>query len=207
MKKYISTVTLQTGGAQKHYYRDEQGLDTPRVYTAFPILQQISDTAVAGEEIQIVTVVVGGVENNKNYAAFTQELDALAKERGLSYTHTTIDKEDSEEVNTIISLFSAIIAQVADGDRLYACVTYGTKPIATVTTMALHYAYRIKTGVVVEAVKYGLKDWNATEEPACVLYDTTALFYIDCLIDRIAAMKLENPESALKALIQGEKGK
>lgn len=206
MKKYISTVTLQTGGAQKHYYRDEKGMDTPRVFTAFPILQQISDTAAAGEEIQVVTIVVGGVENNQNYAAFAQELDTLAKERGIVYTHTTIDKEDTEEVNSIIALFCHIIGQVSDGDRLYACITYGTKPIATVTTMALHYAYRIKEDVLVEAVKYGLKDWNATEEPVCVLYDTTALFYIDCLIDRIAAMKLEDPEKALKALIQRENG-
>ncbi len=204
MKKYISTVTLQTGGAQKHYYRDEKGLDTPRVYTAFPVLQQISDTAAAGEEIRVVTIVVGGAQNNQNYAAFARELDALAKERGITYTHTTIDKEDTEEVNSIIALFSNIIAQVSDGDRLYACVTYGTKPIATVTTMALHYAYRIKDDVLVEAMKYGMKDWNATEEPACILYDTTALFYIDCLIDRIAALKLEDPESALKALIKRE---
>lgn len=206
MKKYISTITLQTNGAQKHYYRDEKGLDTPRVYTAFPILQQISDTTVAGEEIQLVTIVVGGTQNNQNYIAFSKELDALAKKQGIRYTHTTIDKEDTEEVNSIITLFCNIIAQVSDGDRLYACVTYGTKPIATVTTMALHYAYRIKEDVLVEAVKYGLKDWDATEEPACVLYDTTALFYIDCLIDRIAAMKLEDPEKALKTLIQGESG-
>ncbi len=204
MKKYISTITLQVNGVQKHYYRDEKGLDTPRVYTAFPILQQISDTATSGEEIRVVTIVVGGIANNKNYQAFAQELDDLAKKLGITYVHTTIDKADTEEVNSIISLFSAIIAQVADGDHLYACVTYGTKPIATVTTMALHYAYRIKSDVLVEAVKYGLKDWNATEEPACVLYDTTALFYIDCLIDRIAAMKLDDPENALKALIQTE---
>ena len=204
MKKYISTITLQTGGTQKHYYRDEKGLDTPRVYTAFPILQQISDTAAAGEDIRVITIVVGGIQNNQNYTAFAQELDSLAKERGFSFTHTAIDKEDTEEVNSIITLFSNIINQVSDGDQLYACVTYGTKPIATVTTMALHYAYRIKENVVVKAVKYGLKDWNATQEPVCILYDTTALFYIDCLIDRIAAMKLEDPESALKSLIQRE---
>ena len=37
MKKYISTITLQTQGAQKHFYRAEE----PRLYTAFPILQQV----------------------------------------------------------------------------------------------------------------------------------------------------------------------
>jgi len=70
--------------------------------------------------------------------------------------------------------------------------------------MALHYAYRIKKNVRVEAVKYGQKNWNATCEPACTLYDTTALFYIDCLIDRVAAMKVSDPEQALKALILRE---
>ena len=203
MKKYISTITLQVDGAHKHYYRDEKGLDTPRVYTSFPILQQISDTATKGEEIKVVTILVGGA-NNKNYAAFKEELDALAEKLGITYTLSAIEKENVEDTGSIISLFSSIIEHVSDGDRLYACITYGTKPISIVTNMALHYAYRIKENVVVESVKYGLKDWNATEEPACVLYDTTALFYVDCLIDRIAAMKLENPEDALKALIETE---
>lgn len=203
MKKYISTITLQVDGAQKHYYRDEKNLDTPRIYTAFPILQQISDTATNGEEIQVVTILVGGTKN-KNYVAFTEELYALAKKLGITYTLIPIEKENIEDTGSIISLFSSIIEHVSNGDRLYACITYGTKPISIVTNMALHYAYRIKEDVVVEGVKYGLKDWNATEEPACVLYDTTALFYVDCLIDRIAAMKLENPEDALRALIETE---
>lgn len=206
MKKYLSTVTLQVNGAQKHEYQDEGGLATCRVRTAFPILQQISDTATAGEEIALVTIVVGGVENNRNYGAFTEELDALAAKLGISYSQTVIEKPDSEDVDTIIGLFTDIICHVADNDRLYACVTYGTKPVATVITMALHYAYRIKQNVRVEAVKYGQKNWNATGEPACTLYDTTALFYIDCLIDRVAAMKLSDPEQALKALIKTENG-
>lgn len=205
MKKYISTITLQVDGAQKHLYRDEKGLDTPRLFTAFPILQQIRDTATAGEEIRVISIVVGGKEQNRNYDAFCQELHALAAKMGISYTHTTIDKEIGEQIDAILALFSAIIGQVADGDRLYACVTYGTKPMATVTTMALHYAYRIKEDVVVEAVKYGLLDWNATQEPKGTLYDTTALFYIDCLIDRIADMKLSDPEGTLRALLGTEK--
>lgn len=205
MKKFISTITLQVQGAQKHYYRDEKNADTPRVLTAFPIFQQISDSVTAGEAIEIVSIVVGGIENNTNFRAFVEELEALAQALQFTYTHTTIDKEDNEGIDSIIDLFSRILGCVVDGDRLYACVTYGTKPIATVTTMVLHYAYRIKTDVVVEAVKYGLKDWSATEEPVCVLYDSTALFYIDCLIDRVAAMKLADPESAFRALIGMEK--
>lgn len=203
MKKYLSTITLQVNGAQKHEYQDESGLATPRLCTAFPILQQISDTA-ANEEIALVTIVVGGKENNRNYAAFMEELDALAPKLGITYTQIVIDKPDSETVETIIDLFADIIGHVTNNDRLYACVTYGTKPVATVLTMALHYAYRIKQDVRVEAVKYGQKNWNATQEPACTLYDTTALFYIDCLIDRVAAMKLADPEQALKALIYTE---
>ena len=203
MKKYLSTITLQVNGAQKHEYQDEGGLTTPRLCTAFPILQQISDTA-ANEEIELVTIVVGSKESNRNYAAFMEELDTLSANLGLTYKQTIIEKPDSETVETIIDLFTDIIAHVADNDRLYACVTYGTKPVATVLTMALHYAYRIKQNVRVEAVKYGQNNWNATQEPACILYDTTALFYIDCLIDRVAAMKVADPEQALKALIYTE---
>ena len=206
MKKYISTITLQVNGAQKHEYQDESGLVTPRVRTAFPILQQLSDTATAGEAVSFLTIVVGGPEQNPNYAAFLEELDTLAANKGITYTQTVICKPDKEDVDTIIGLFTDIIAQVDHDDQLYACVTYGTKPVATVTTMALHYAYRIKKNVRVEAVKYGQKNWNATCEPACTLYDTTTLFYIDCLIDRVAAMKVSDPEQALRALILREEG-
>ncbi len=204
MKKYISTITLQTKGAIKHNYRDSKGIETPRIRTAFPILQQISDTVEKGEEISVITIVVGGEENNENLRAFREELEELKNQKGFFYTQECILKEESEEVESILSLFLAITKKVSDGDRLYACITYGTKPIAMVTNMALHYAYRIKKDVLIEAVKYGMKDWNATEEPVGILYDTTALFYLDCLIDRISSMKLENPEEALRALIETE---
>lgn len=205
MKKFISTITLQHRGAEKHYYRQE-GMDTERILTAFPILQKVSDVVTAGEHISVVALVVGGPEENENYKAFCQELEALKEKLGFTYTLTCICKENNEKIESIISLFGAILSHVADEDRLYACVTYGTKPMATVTTMALHYAYRNKKNISVESVIYGQKNWGAAQEPACEIFDTTALFYIDCLIDRIAAMKVADPEAALKSLMGLENG-
>ena len=203
MKKFITTITLQHQGAEKHEYIQE-GVDTPRIMTAFPILQKVKDVVSAGEQVIFVPLVVGSPEESRNYREFELELQALAEEVGFRYALNPICKENNEKVESMIRLFSDIISQVADGDQLYACVTYGTKPMATLTTMALHYAYRIKKQVSVEAVIYGLKNWGVTQEPICSLYDTTALFYIDCLIDRIADMQVADPENALRSLLGTE---
>ena len=203
MKKFITTITLQHQGAEKHAYIQE-GVTTPRIMTAFPILQKVRDVVSAGEQIALVPLVVGSPQESRNYREFEQELQALAAERGFTYTLNPICKENNEKVESMIRLFSDIICQVSDGDQLYACVTYGTKPMATLTTMALHYAYRVKKQVSVEAIVYGLKNWGAENEPVCSLYDTTALFYIDCLIDRIADMQVADPETALRSLLGTE---
>lgn len=200
MKRFITTITLQKEGAKKQYYR-QPGQETPRVHTAFPILQLISDHVGTGEEIGVLALLVGKGEEQENFRAFMAELEALAGERGFTYRLDRIVKENDEQVETVIRLFSDIIGKVQDQDSLYACITYGTKPMAIITTMTLHYAYRIKKDVKVEAVVYGLRDWNTGES---FIYDTTSLFYIDSMIDRLAEMKVQDPEAALRYLLGTE---
>jgi len=200
MKKFICTITLQVMGAEKHHYADMSGKNTERVLTAFPIIQQISDVVTKGETIKIIATVVEK-ENNSNYTAFLDELEVLKEKIGFEYEIAIIEKPNNEKIDTIIELFAKISNHIEDGDTLYACLTYGTKPVSTITTMALHYAYRIKKDVTVGAVIYGQKNWGSAIEPKCELYDTTSLFYIDLLIDRIANMKVEDPEAALKMLL------
>lgn len=204
MKKFITTITLQVEGAKKFYYKDALGNGGERVLTSFPIIQQISDVVTPGEHIKVITLLTGNLQSKTNLEVFKDELEALKIKKGFTYELIIVEKQENEEIETIIKLFSDIISVVEDGDRLYACITYGTKPIPIVTTMALRYAYKIKTDVEVEALIYGLIYRSPDKEPEAVIYDTTALFYIDSMVDRIAAMGVNDPEAALKALLGTE---
>lgn len=204
MKKFLTTITLQVEGAKKFIYEDASGKDTERVLTSFPIIQQISDVTSKGENIKVITLLTGNLQSKINFNLFVDELNALKEKIGFNYELSVIEKRESEDIESIIKLFSDIISNVEDNDRLYACITYGTKPMPIVTTMALRYAYKIKQNVEIEALIYGLVYRSPDKESEAVIYDTTALFYIDSMVDRIATMGVENPEIALKTLLGTE---
>ncbi|MBE6587327.1 MAG: hypothetical protein E7647_02800 [Ruminococcaceae bacterium] len=201
MKKFITTITLQSRGADKLCYADDTAEGKERILTAFPIIQKICDTAEEGERIKIVAMVVGDGKYRDNYNSFVSELDELKSRKGFEYELESIEKEENEHQDTVISFFGDIISKIEDGDSLYACITYGTKPMSIITTMALHYAYRIKKDISVEALIYGMRNWHEADKPLGIIYNTTSLFYIDCMIDRIANMGVSDPQSAVKALM------
>lgn len=201
MKKFISTITLQSKGAQKLHYSDDTAKDKERILTAFPIIQKISDSVQKGEKIKVVVMIVGDGRYRENYNNFICELDELKNQRGFEYELDTIEKQENEQKDTIISFLGDIIAKIEDGDSLYACITYGTKPMAIITIMALHYAYRIKKDISVEAIFYGMINWLGGEVQGGTIYNTTSLFYIDCMIDRIANMGTSDPQGTVKALM------
>ena len=46
-------------------------------------------------------------------------------------------------VRSHIETFQRLIEKVEDNDKLYACMTYGVKPLSQILIMAIQYAYRL----------------------------------------------------------------
>ncbi len=209
MKKFITTIPLQVRGQLREVIYNAS--DNERLYyneeCSFPILCAINGYVEPGEKIGIVTV---NIDNNKhenvtadNYALFLRQLDKLAQSKGFSYEIIrNVKKPEDDLRDTLVKTFSELIKCVDDGDRLFACVTYGTKPISTLTVMALHYAYKIKNDIDVCAVVYGGQRFSSeTNNTVAEIYDVTSLFYIDESIESLARLNIDNPEKTLNSLM------
>lgn len=209
MKKFITTIPLQIHGQLREIKYDSH--DNPRLTydenCSFPILCAMNGYVGYGEHIEIVTI---SIENDKqdsvtsaNYQLFLSQLKRLAEAKGFSYeiVRNIIKKEDDSR-DTLIKTYSELIESVSDNDQLFACVTFGTKPVSTLTVMALHYAYRVKEKVDICAIVYGGQRFSIdSNNEVAELYDVTSLFYIDESVESIANLNIKNPEKTLFAMM------
>lgn len=201
MKKFITGISLQITNLQltRYYPAENKHLDFD-VLTRFPITITIRAAVERGDHIEIIAIISGNKKSTEaNYNTFKQEIEDLSKEMGFTYEIKELREDINDKADDMIRLFFDIIGIVNDGDKLYTCITYGTKPMPVFAIMALHYAYRMKKDISIEKIVYGFKDWTG-EDPAYI-HDVTPLFYIDSAIDSLAKMKLDDPEDFLKRII------
>ena len=208
MKKFIMTSPYQPApnpekkicGLEKGIYTaaDNQMLayDTP---TSFPIISTINGYAEEGEQIEVITIVSEYENAEYNYGLLKEELDKLSKKKGFSYTLKKVRVPYNNAIDTELELFGKLIDCTADGDTLYACITYGSKPFPLIQIMALNYAYRIRKNVSIGCIVYGAKDHNNGNME---IYDITSLLYIDEAVRLMAEQKVENPTELIKNLLK-----
>ena len=209
MKKFFTVISLQGKKDLEltHYKCEEnKSLDFgDDVVTRFPITLTIRASVKKREKIEIFPIIVDNGEGTttQNYEFFKSEIAKLSEEKGFTYTMTEIRKGINDTTDEMIKLFLSLIKHVGNKDKLFACITYGTKPMSVVTIMALHYAYKVKSNVSIENIVYGLNNWNIEGHPAFI-HDVTPLFYIDSAVDSLASMKLKDPEKALRLILDEE---
>jgi hypothetical protein len=168
--------------------------------TRFPIVPVINGYADAGDRIRVVAVLTDGENFRHNYEAyFVEEIQSIVETKGLFFDGIEIiSSADSEDIDTQLKLFLDLTTAIHDGDQVSDCITYGTKPTPLVQTLALNYAYRLKKNVMIGCVAYGRFD-HASKQG--LIYDTTALFYMASIVNKLAEMKAPNPEKAIRALL------
>lgn len=63
-----------------------------------------------------------------------------------------------ESLDSHIATFQKLIDRTEEGDDLYACLTFGSKPTPLVEVMAMQYAYRVHRDVTITCAVYGQMD-------------------------------------------------
>jgi len=170
--------------------------------TRFPIIPVINGYAKSGDKVRVIAILTEGENFRHNYEKyFIPEINAIVKNKNLDFGKIdVINTADSEDIDTQLKLFGDVIDMIGDNEDVYACITYGTKPTPILETMALHYAYRLKKDVSIGCIVYGRFLHNDTNEKNGI-YDTTALFYMDSIVNKLAEIKVPHPETAIKAML------
>lgn len=198
MKKFFTVIPLQPEDKLKSYcYKaTENKRLAMEEKTAFPIITVINGYLEPGETYQVI-VVLTDIENvRRNYPRFLDELQQLCERKGLvqpEIKEVVVPLNDS--VNAQIDLFQKLIEYTKDGDELFACITYGDKPISMAVRMAVQYAYRVMRNTTIDCIVYGQRDWNAD---TATVYDETGLVRLDEIVRLMADQKIVNPKGILR---------
>lgn len=197
MKKFITAISLQGKDLSPVTYTpaDNDELRCGKE-VSFPILVAVNNFVQPGEKITVSPIVIKAESSNRNYEIFKSQLQHISQEKGFLYELKPIEKDLGDTIDVMLKLFSSLIGAVSDDDELFACVTFGTKPVSILTMMALNYAYKVRNHVRINKIVYGSGPWEGSK-----IFDVTPLFYIDSAINSLAKLKLENPEQALRSVL------
>ena len=208
MKKFLTYISMQPEKAllKVNYSSvDNEELDD-ELEVFFPISKLIKTYAEKEEAIQVICLIEDGNENAKrNMSVLDKEIQAISREEGFSYDIKTIIIPNDETSKTHLNSFMHIIEEIDDGDELYACATYGTKPIPIIEFMALNFAYRIKDDVSIKHVVYGKINRDTDGQISSgVIYDITSLFFMTQIINKLAEQGINASEDVLKKMISAD---
>lgn len=204
MKKFFSVIPLQSKDKLDSYCY--KAMENKRLAmeekTAFPIMTVINGYLEPGETSQVI-VVLTDIENvRRNYPRFLDELQQLCERKGLvqpEIKEIVVPLDDS--VNAQIDLFQKLIEYTEDGDELFACITYGDKPISMAVRMAVQYAYRVMQNTTIDCIVYGQIDRSAGSDRSLwtgKVYDETGLVRLDEIVRLMADQKVANPKGILR---------
>lgn len=205
MKKFFTTVPLQKEGQLKRFVYAAQGNSKLSMdeATSFPIIPVINGYVEPGEAFRVIAVVQDNDDAKRNYGSLKDELHALCERKGLSYPDKDVEYVDGptdQRVSSNVDTFQKLIDKVDNDDDLFACVTYGTKPMSMALLTAIRYAYRLKQNATVSCVVYGEVDRSDGDWKARI-YDETAMVQLDEITRMLADRGVEDPEASLKAIL------
>lgn len=176
---------------------------------SFPILAAIAGYVSPGEEFRIIAAARQTDRGQENQTLFREQLDRLCQEKGLRRPSIeTVKLPIGEGVAQQAATFQGLIAFARDDDEIFACMTYGSKPLTTALMLAIQYSYRIKRNTSITCVVYGEVNWAKDDGESCPakVYDMTALVQIDELVRRLADRNVTDPKGAIDAVLGLENG-
>ncbi len=207
MKKFITYISMQPdkGLSKVNYKPVDMDADTDAGEVYFPISVLVNSYTDKDEKIEVICMMESGNEDEKrNLEILKEELNRISSKIGSEYEVKIVDVSPEESVDSHLKTFESLIGCIDDGDKVYACATYGTKPIPIVEMLALNYAYRVKSNVSIEKVVYGKINRKNGELTGANIYDITALFSMNQIINHLAEQKVKEPEKAIRMLLGSE---
>lgn len=173
-------------------------LETSVEQAAFPIVPIVDATLQPGDEGVIVAVRQQNSPHNKNMDILRQELDALHRP-GWTIRELTVPERQDKDL--LLGLFSAMLDCLEDDACYYACMTFGTKTYPVVLFSALSYAEKIRHNTQICGIYY-CEVRRAQGRPIQTsLYDVSALFTLNSLVDLVAGMDCQDKDQMIRTML------
>lgn len=176
---------------------------------SFPILTAIAGYVSPEEDFRIIAAARQTDQGQENWRLFQEQLERLCQEKNLRRpTVEMVELPLGEGVAQQAATFQKWIAFARDDDEIFACMTYGSKPLTTALMLAIQYGYRIKRNTSIACVVYGEINWVKDDSGSWTakVYDMTALVQIDEIVRRLADRNVADPKGAIEAVLNLENG-
>ena len=207
MKKFITVIPFQVKGQLASYLYRAVGNSRLQMEkaTSFPILTAVNGYLQPGEQSEVIALVAKTADGERNLQVLRDQLRKLCTPKGcIEPEIVEVELKEGDEVATHVDTFQKLIDQVDDDDELFACVTYGTKPLSQAVLMAVQYAYRIKRNTSISCIVYGSIDRSQSSNPSewtGTIYDETALVQLDEIVRVLADRGEANPRESIRQIL------
>ena len=207
MKKFITVIPFQVKGQLGSYLYRAVGNRRLQMEekTSFPILTAVNGYLQPGEQSKVIALVAKTADGERNLRVLRDQMRKLCAQKGYVEPEIVeVELKEGDEVATHVETFQKLIDQVEDDDELFACVTYGTKPLSQAVLMAVQYAYRIKRNTSISCIVYGSIDRSQSSDPAewtGAVYDETALIQLDEIVRLLAERGVANPRESIRQIL------
>lgn len=206
MKKFFTVIPLQVPGQLSRYRYEPVGNTRLGMEeeTSFPILTAVHGYARPGEPFRVIAVVADSEVGRANCQALREELEALCEKYGLTCAGVEeVTVPSDESVSAHAATFQKLISYAEDEDELFACITFGTKPLSMAVRMAVQYAYRVKRNTSITCIVYGQIDRPSRDMSTwrAYVYDETALVRLDEIVRVLADRGVADPGAVIQRVL------
>ena len=204
MKKFICISNFQdpkSFQAPEYLPADNEKLRLGRG-VHYPLINLINAYADQGEVIELITVVPDFDNAKANYETLVKEVDELAAEKSLKVEKTICEISYGSDLDIQLDMFEKLIACMSDEDKLFCDITYGTKVMSQILTMAVNYGYRVNKDVTLGCITYGEVIFAEEKIIESKIYDITSLNYLDEIVRMMADNKVKEPLDRIRALLK-----
>lgn len=199
MKKFIMSCPFQPEGSLRETKYEVSG--NPKLEykaTRFPIIPVINAYVEKGETIKLIVIKSDNSNVAKNEILLNQEIADIEQEKSIHIEIENVHTKYSEDINTQLQLYADLVSLINNGDELYACYTYGTKPTPIIENMAIGYAHRAMKDVQVGCIVYGQLDHVLQKS---YIFDITPLFNMEDISNSLSRLGLKDPAKKIQEIL------
>lgn len=187
MKKFFTFISRQI--PERFLPKEYQAINNSKLtypQTRFPLIPVLNGYTKKGETAQVIVFCEDYSNSEHNLTFLEQELDKLQAEKGIILERIVEKIPLDDGYDAQLDTFAKMLNHIDDGDEVYACITYGSKPTPIVQTMAFRYARFAGKNTAIRCVVYGHVDFNTNEAK---IYDLTGLLIVDDALRLLAEVK------------------
>ena len=201
MQHFIMTIPMQApANLHKIKYNSMGGKELESEYkTCYPVFTALDNVVAVGEKVKLTLIVVDHDNARSSLTSFLDELKDFAGTCSFTYEIQKLETPFDESTDTHLELFGKIIDSIAPGDEITADMTYGSKPMPMIISMALSYAKNNISETDIQRIIYGRYDFVHNK---AFVHDVTALFYMNSVVEKLGHTKAEDPRNIIRTMLE-----